>query len=630
MSVEHYDVIVIGAGHAGSEAGLAAARLGCRTLVLTLNLDNVALMPCNPSVGGPAKGTLVREIDALGGQMGIITDQTYLQMRMLNTKKGPAVRALRAQVDRKLYSLKMKQALESQENLFLKQGLVDEIHPRKNGFLIRTKEEDEYLGRAVVIATGVYLRSRIFMGDVSFESGPGSQMTSRRLTEVLLDLGIELVRFKTGTPPRVNGRSIDFSKMEIHPGHNVEHGFSFLPVFEEKPQVPCWLTYTTAETHDIINKNLGRSAMYSGAITGVGPRYCPSIETKIVSFPDRPGHPVFVEPEGANTIEVYLSGLSNSLPPKVQVEFLRTIPGLENVEVMRYGYAIEYDCLASGQFDGTLQLRNIPGIFTAGQFNGTSGYEEAASQGIIAGINAARYVKGEPPVILSRADGYIGVLIDDLVVKGTQEPYRMLTGLAEHRLLLRMDNADERLTPIGAEIGLASRERVELLEQKLSETRAEIQRLKEEFVQPTEENNCFLAERGSSPLSEPMRAHDLLKRPELSYDDVSQLVPPDRELEGRIKQAVEIQIKYQGYIAKQEAQVERFNRMEGKAIPEDLDFSQVPGLKREAVEKLSQVRPRSLGQAARISGVSAGDLSVLMVYLETRGRRERGDGSAAD
>ncbi len=622
--MEKYDVIVVGAGHAGCEAGLASARLGCRTLVLTLNIDNVALMPCNPSVGGPAKATLVREIDALGGQMGITTDQTYMQMRMLNTKKGPAVQALRAQVDRKLYSLQMKQVLETEENLFLQQGLVEEIDPRGQEFVVRTAEREEYLGKTIVVATGVYLASRIFMGDVTMDSGPGSQIASHRLPEALRSLGVELVRFKTGTPPRVNGRSIDYGKMQIHPGHEVSHGFSFLPVMAERDQVECWLTYTTAETHEIIKANLHRSAMYSGAICGVGPRYCPSIESKIVMFPDRAGHPVFVEPEGNDTTEVYLSGLSNSLPPVVQTEFLRTIPGLEQVEVMRYGYAIEYDCLASGQFGSTLELRSLPGVFTAGQFNGTSGYEEAACQGLMAGINAARKVKGEEPVILGRADGYIGVLIDDLVVKGTNEPYRMLTGLAEHRLLLRMDNADERLTPMGSEIGLASDARTDMLAEKMEQAQAEIARLKESSVHPSEEVNAFLAEKNSSSLSEPMSAYDLLKRPELSYGDIVHLAPRQEALQPRVAQAVEITVKYEGYIAKQRAQVERFHRMEEKMIPEELNYGVIPGLSREAVEKLSTVRPRSMGQAGRISGVSPGDLSVLLVYLETRGKRDGG------
>ena len=518
----------------------------------------------------------------------------------------------------------MKRILENQENLFLQQGLVESIDPSPSGTVIKTAEGDQYRGRAVVLATGTYLSSRLFLGDVTIDSAPASQIPAYRLSDALRDLGLELVRFKTGTPPRVNARSLDYDKMKAQPGHRVPHGFSFLPIYDERPQLDCWLTYTTPETHRIISENLEISAMYSGAITGIGPRYCPSIETKIVLFPDRESHPVFVEPEGRDTTEVYLSGVSNSFPPAVQREILRTIPGLERAEILRYGYAVEYDCLASGQFDFTLQLRKLPGIFTAGQVNGTSGYEEAACQGLIAGINAARLVKGEPLITLSRTDGYIGVLIDDLVVKGTNEPYRMLTGLAEHRLLLRMDNADERLTPIGAEIGLACRERRELLAAKLEQRELEIRRLQDSLVRPSESVNTYLTQRGSSTLTEPVSAYDLLKRPELSYDDVVHLCPSEEELDDRIRQSVEINVKYAGYIAKQEAQVERFKRMEERVIPDNIDYSQIPGLSRGAVELLSTVRPQTMGQAGRISGVSAGDLSVLLVYLETRGRNRQG------
>lgn len=623
--MERFEVVVVGAGHAGCEAALACARLGLRTAVFTLSLDNVALMPCNPSVGGPAKGHLVREIDALGGEMGRNTDATYMHIRRLNAKKGPAVRALRAQTDRKRYSLRMKAVLESQPGLFLREGCVEEIlvkSGRVAGVRVRTGEVVQ--ARCVVVAGGTYLRSVVHIGDVHYPSGPQGQHRAEALSGCLEDLGFKLCRFKTGTPPRVNGRSVDRSKMSIVEGESLRRGFSFERELKAIKQVPCWLTYTNKRTHEIISANLKKAAMYSGAIVGTGPRYCPSIESKIVQFPDKDAHQVFVEPEGWETTEVYLSGISTSLPADIQVEMLRTVRGLENVEVMRPGYAIEYDCLVSHQLKLNLEAKQIEGLFFAGQINGTSGYEEAAAQGLMAGINAVRRVRGEEPFILRRDEAYIGVLIDDLVTKGTEEPYRMLTSRAEYRLLLREDNADRRLTPYGWQLGLISQERYDATRRKWERVEKEVERLRAVYLPPGPQVNAKLEGVNSSALREPVSAEELLRRPEVSYGLLAEL-GYGGGVSGEIGSLVEMEIKYAGYIRKQEMAVARFRRLEERELPGWLDYKRLEGLSREAREKLERVRPRTLGQAARISGVSPADISVLMVYLEQRGRSGRGE-----
>lgn len=624
-----YDVIVVGAGHAGCEAGLAAARMGCKTLVLTLNLDNVALMPCNPAVGGPAKSHLVKEIDALGGQMGLNTDLTAIQMRMLNTGKGPAVYALRAQADKLKYQQLMKETLEAQDNLDIKQLLVEEIIIKNNQVAgVVTHIGAEFSAKTVIVTTGTYLKGRIIIGGTHFPGGPNSQFPSVTLSDSLRNLGLELGRFKTGTPARVDRRTVDFSKMVIQPGDDEVHNFSFMSPVTAREQIPCWLTYTTAKTHQIIRDNLHRSPLYSGIIEGVGPRYCPSIEDKVVRFSDKPQHQVFVEPEGRSTYEMYVQGMSTSLPPDVQLEMYRSVPGLENVEIMRPGYAIEYDYVVPTQLKSTLETKTIPGLYTAGQINGTSGYEEAAAQGLMAGINAALQVKGQTPFTLNRAEAYIGVLIDDLVTKGTNEPYRLMTARAEYRLLLRQDNADRRLTEKGYEIGLASPERYNKYIKKWQAIEQEINRLKSVVITANEENNIKLAELQASQITQNTPAINLLRRPEVSYQDLNRMSDDFSSLPREVIEEVEIEIKYEGYIKKQLAQVERFEKLENRRLQEDIDYLSIKGLAVEARQKLAKFKPSSIGQASRISGVSPADISVLLVWLEQERRKiSGGDGA---
>ncbi|HDX9631652.1 TPA: tRNA uridine-5-carboxymethylaminomethyl(34) synthesis enzyme MnmG [Bacillus cereus] len=612
-----YDVIVIGAGHAGCEAGLAAARMGSNTLMLTINLDMVAFMPCNPSVGGPAKGIVVREIDALGGEMGRNIDKTYIQMRMLNTGKGPAVRALRAQADKFSYQHELKKTIEETPNLTLFQGMVERLIVEDGECKgVITQAGAEYTAKTVVITTGTFLRGEIIMGDLKYSSGPNNQQPSITLSEHLEELGFDLVRFKTGTPPRVNSNTIDYSKTEIQPGDDKPRAFSFETTKFIMDQIPCWLTYTSTETHRLIDENLHRSAMYSGMIKGTGPRYCPSIEDKVVRFNDKPRHQIFLEPEGRNTQEVYVQGLSTSLPEDVQRDMLRTIPGLENVEMMRTGYAIEYDAIVPTQLWPTLETKKIKNLYTAGQINGTSGYEEAAGQGLMAGINAACRSLGKKEVILGRADAYIGVLIDDLVTKGTNEPYRLLTSRAEYRLLLRHDNADLRLTEVGREIGLIKEERYERFTNKKLKIEQEKERLGSIIIKPRPEVQELIRSIGGSELKDGIRASDLLRRPEMTYEHIHLLVPSEVELSDEITEQVEIQIKYEGYIEKSLQQVERMKKMENKKIPVDIDYDAISSLASEARQKLKDVRPLSMGQASRISGVNPADVSILLVYIE--------------
>ncbi len=620
-----YDVIVVGAGHAGCEAGLAAARMGCRTLLLTLNMDNIALMPCNPSIGGPAKGHLVREVDALGGEMGLNTDRAAIQMRLLNTGKGPAVHALRAQTDKIYYQQYMKKVLEGQAGLVLKQALVERLLvDRSRACGVVTNTGARFEAGAVILTTGTYLKGRIIIGALSFPGGPSGQFPSNQLSVSLAGWGLRLGRFKTGTPARVDRNSIDFSRMYIQPGDQNRQNFSFLTKNAEKEQLPCWLTYTTEDTHRIINENLYRAPLFTGTISSRGPRYCPSIEGKVVRFADKESHQVFIEPEGKNTTEMYVQGMSTSLPEEVQLAMLRTLPGMEKVEIMRPGYAIEYDYVIPTQLKLSLETKELAGLFAAGQINGTSGYEEAAAQGIIAGINAALYLKEREPLILKRSEAYIGVLIDDLVTKEIDEPYRMLTSRAEYRLLLRQDNADLRLTEKGYRVGLVTAERYRRYEKKKTLVEEEKARLEKTVLPVTEEIKKIIGELKTADIPrQGIRLAGLLRRPEINYEKLKLLPVEHPPLPGEVCEQVEIQIKYEGYIKKQQAQIKRSKKLEEKRIPATINYAQVRGLSVEAREKLEKIKPAYIGQAARIAGVTPADISVLLIYLEQLRRRKK-------
>ena len=619
------DVIIVGGGHAGCEAALAAARMGLKTIMFAINLDSVAMMPCNPSIGGSSKGHLVKEVDALGGEMGKNIDKTYIQTKMLNTGKGPAVYSLRAQADKNRYKETMKQTLENTENLKIRQNEVTEILVEDGKVTgVVTHSEAIFRCKAVVLCMGTYMKARCLYGETIMDCGPNGLMNATKLSQNLIELGIKLYRFKTGTPARIDKRTVDFSKMEPQYGDENIVPFSF----ENKPediyreQIPCWLTYTNEETHNIIRENLHRSPMYAGVIEGTGTRYCPSIEDKIVRFSDKNRHQIFIEPEGEGTYEMYVQGMSTSLPEDVQLKMYRSVPGLENCEIMRTAYAIEYDCIDATQLKLSLEFKNIKGLFSAGQFNGTSGYEEAAAQGIIGGINAAQYVKGEKPLILKRSDAYIGVLIDDIVTKGSKEPYRMMTSRAEYRLLLRQDNADQRLTKLGYEVGLVTEKRYQRLIEKEKLVAEEIERVQSVIITPKEEVLNLLAEYGSTPIKSGVRLSELIKRPELNY---FKLAPIDKNrpdnLDAEITEQVNIQIKYEGYIKQQLNQVEQFKKLENRLLPEDIDYSTISGLRIEAKQKLDAIRPISIGHASRIAGVSPADISVLLVYMEQMKRK---------
>ncbi|MDT2810575.1 tRNA uridine-5-carboxymethylaminomethyl(34) synthesis enzyme MnmG [Enterococcus asini] len=616
---DSYDVIVVGAGHAGSEAALANARMGNKTLLLTINLDMVAFMPCNPSVGGPAKGVVVREIDALGGEMAKNIDKTYIQMRMLNTGKGPAVRALRAQADKKNYASTMKQTIEKEPNLTLRQGLVEKLIV-EDGVCqgVVTNTGARYRAKAVVITAGTALRGEIIIGELKYSSGPNNSQPSVGLADNLKELGLEIARFKTGTPPRVKSSTIDYTVTEIQPGDETPNHFSYSTpdAAYKTDQEPCWLTYTNPGTHEIIQKNLHRAPMFTGIVEGVGARYCPSIEDKIVRFADKERHQLFLEPEGLDTEEVYVQGLSTSLPEDVQVDVLRSIAGLEQVEMMRTGYAIEYDVVVPHQLRPTLETKVIENLYTAGQTNGTSGYEEAAGQGLIAGINAGLKIQGKDPLILKRSDGYIGVMIDDLVTKGTQEPYRLLTSRAEYRLLLRHDNADLRLTEMGHAIGLVKDDQYQIFLAKKQAIETEIKRLQNLRLKPTAEMQAFLAAKGAPALKDGVLAADFLRRPEVTYQDLLQFIPAVPELTAKEIEQVEVQLKYEGYIKKAMEKVEKLKRMEAKRIPENIDYDAINGLATEARQKLKKIQPETIAQASRISGVNPADISILMIYVE--------------